>query len=231
MLASTLAPPAPAEQRFCGSVCTPWGTVEELRTSESVSFRSKLVNGPDADKCAEFFLEQGFLFVDNILTGDALASAQAAYRSVLEPEKRAWADAVQAGEAASPGGSNTAAGRYNAQYFDLPHILEQDDCFLDIVTHPRIISILERVVGPEVQVLNVQCRNYPSQGLDVAKEYGAYSGWHNDRGYGVLFNNARALHVVVIFTFFDVAVDGGCTAVVPKSHLMYAHSSLLCRRR
>ena len=226
VLASTLSPSV--EDGPCAAVPTPWGTVGALRTSDDVDFRSKLSDGPDADTCAEFFLDQGFLLVDNILTGDALATAQAAYRAALEPERRAWAAAVQAGEAASPGGSNTAAGRYNAQYFDLPRILEQHDCFLDIIAHPRIISVLERVVGPDVQVLNVQCRNYPPQDLKIAQTHGAYSGWHNDRGYGVLFNNAKTLHVVVIFTFFDVAVDGGCTAVVPESHRMCAHTSVLC---
>ena len=195
-----------------------------MATSTDVNFRSRPVGGPDADTCAEFFLEQGFLFVDDLLAGDALATAQSAYKAALEPERRLWAAAVQAGEAAGPGGSNTAPGRYNTGYFDLPRILEHHNCFLDIVTHPRIVSVLERVVGPEVQVLNVQCRNYPSQDLDVAQKHGAYSSWHNDRGYGVLFDNARSLHVVVIFTFFDVGVDGGCTAVVPKSHLMCAHS-------
>lgn len=208
-------------------VSTPWGAVEELTTSDEIAFRSTLGDGPDADRCAEFFLEQGFLFVDDLLAGDALATAQSAYKAALEPERSSWVDAVQAGEAAGPGGSNTAPGRYNTGYFDLPRILEQHSCFLDIVTHPRIVSVLERVVGPEVQVLNVQCRNYPSQNLEVAQEYGAYSGWHNDRGYGVLFDNARSLHVVVIFTFFDVGVDGGCTAVVPQSHLMCARSPLL----
>lgn len=222
-LASTLGASRSAKRRPCAAVSTPWGDVEDLATSNEVYFRSTLGGGPDADRCAEFFLEQGFLFVDDLLTGDALSIAQSAYKAALEPERRLWADAVQAGEAAGPGGSNTAPGRYNTGYFDLPRILEQHSCFLDIVTHPRIVSVLERVVGPEVQVLNVQCRNYPSQDLVVAQEHGAYSSWHNDRGYGVLFDNARSLHVVVIFTFFDVGVDGGCTAVVPKSHLMCAH--------
>jgi ectoine hydroxylase-related dioxygenase (phytanoyl-CoA dioxygenase family) len=209
-------------------VSTPWGPAPDaLRTSEDVEFRSQASDGPDADSCAARFLEEGYLFVDDILAGDALAEAQSAYRAALEPERLAWADAVAAGEAAGPDGSNTAPGRYNSQYFDLPRIVEQHGCFLDIVTHPRLVSVLERVVGPDVQILNVQCRNYPAQELEVAEAHGAYSGWHNDRGYGVLFENARTLHVVVIFTFFDVDVDGGCTAVVPGSHLMYDKSPLL----
>lgn len=166
----------------CAAIATPWGTVDGLRTSDDVRFRSKVEDSPDADTCAEFFLEQGFLFVDNLLAGDALAAAQSAYSAALEPERRLWADAVESGQSAGPGGSNTAAGRYNAQYFDLPRILEQHECFLDIVSHPRIISVLERVVGPDVQILNVQCRNYPSQDLKVVQAHGGYSGWHNDRG-------------------------------------------------
>ena len=94
---------------------------------------------------------------------------------------------LQAADAAADpsfGASNTAAGAYNARYFDLPRIVEQHPAFLSIVTHPRIVSVLQQAIAEDVQILNIQCRSFPAQSLDDAKENGSYSLWHNDRGYG-----------------------------------------------
>ena len=111
------------------------------------------VDDGDAQSNAQFFLENGFLFVDNVLAGVELAAAQSAYTRSMEPEREAWAAALASNAAANPSASNTAAGAYNSRYFDLPRIVEQDKSFLDIVTHPRIISVLQHAIGEDVQVL------------------------------------------------------------------------------
>ena len=206
-LRTSTPPPAPTA---AAATPTPWGDAGIL-TADDVAFRS--TGAEDAEACASHLLEKGFLIVDNILTGAALAEAQAQYMAAMQQERALWAAAGEAGEHAGQRAGNTAEGRYSPRYFDMPRIVEQADCFLEIVTHPRIVSVLELAIGPEVQVINIQCRCYPQQTAEDAA--GGYSGWHNDRGYGVYHDNQRVLHVVAIFNFFDVEVDGGCTAVVP----------------
>ena len=58
-------------------------------------------------------------------------------------------------------------------YFDVPRVVERDQSFLDIVAHPRVTSVLDKVIGPDLQLLNIQCRNYPAQSAKKAAESGA----------------------------------------------------------
>ena len=211
------------------------GAADDVAKASSLaagSCRSLREGGASDEECAAHILEHGFLLVDDMLVGNELAAAQAAYTRLMEPARVQWLAAREQGlQKGDEFEGQVIVNPPSDGYFDIPRVVEHDDCFLDIVAHPRITGVLDKVIGPELQLLNIQCRSYPAQDPEIAAAQGGYAGWHNDRGYGVLFNNSRALHVVVMFYFWDTGVDDGCTSVVPDSHLIDDKSDLLASQQ
>lgn len=129
--------------------------------------------GVDAQEA--FFLENGFIVVDNVLGPEQLARAQAAWASVQPRAQAKW----------------EAQGRPEG-YFDIPSLLELDDAFIDMVDSPALVPLMARVTGFE-DALNT--RNPISVGgatgcTRVGKMSGrvvpshadssSYTWWHND---------------------------------------------------
>ena len=214
------------------------GNVSEIRIPTASSLAgpasccSMREGGPSQEACAQHLLEHGFLLVDDILVGDELSTAQSALNLHMEPAREKWMAALARG--VQPGDElegQIVVSPPSDGYFDIPRVVEQEQSFMDIVAHARITSILDKVIGQDLQLLNIQCRNYPAQSADKAAETGGYAGWHTDRAYGVVHNNQHALHVVVMFYFFDVGLHDGATALVPDSHLVYDKSELLASQK
>jgi hypothetical protein len=88
------------------------------------------------DAQLEFFLQNGFCILHNVLTAEQLPRAQAAWVAAEEQAEAAWREAGSAGE-----GQNTAT------YFDIPNLLALDDVFIDMVDSPALVPLLSRVTG------------------------------------------------------------------------------------
>jgi ectoine hydroxylase-related dioxygenase (phytanoyl-CoA dioxygenase family) len=98
-------------------------------------------------------------------------------------------------------------------FFDIPHILDEDDVFVDVVDVPTVFPILLQVLGGDIQLLQTQARIFPPGMTFTAP-------WHSDL---VLMNGIDLAHstnfmVKVHYYLEDLAPDQGCLAFIPGSH-------------
>ena len=65
-------------------------------------------------------------------------------------------------------------------WYDIPleelfaETVEGDPVMLDIIDPPRLVPVLEQVIGPEVQLVGIQPRTVPPE------ENLGYTTWHRD---------------------------------------------------
>ncbi|MDP6037257.1 MAG: phytanoyl-CoA dioxygenase family protein, partial [Candidatus Latescibacteria bacterium] len=91
----------------------------------------------------------------------------------------------------------------------IPNVLELDDIYLDLMSYPSTFPIMEKVIGPDIQLIGIQARTYPP-----APE--AYIRWHRDCPP---FDHPQyALKSKLFYYLFDVEENGGCTSFVPDTH-------------
>src|SRR4051794_3660073 len=82
---------------------------------------------------------QGFLHLPGVIPGDLVARVRSAFDRATEETEQQWRDEV-------------ANGRASAAYYDIPHILDRGDCFVDLVDLAPLMPILLEVVGPDLQL-------------------------------------------------------------------------------
>ena len=189
-----------------------------------------------------FMDEHGFLVVP-LYAGDALARLQASWRRVQEPAVREWAAAKRQGVgikghgfANSPLGSTqefcergtpvTFRGRLLARrWMDIPAQdffaescdAQGDDILLGLVDHPLLVPVLRAYLGDEVQLAGVSPRTYPSHPDD--DDEGSCTFWHRDGSKPDGYTEPTDAHDLKVFVnLADIPADGGCTAVVPRTH-------------
>jgi ectoine hydroxylase-related dioxygenase (phytanoyl-CoA dioxygenase family) len=149
------------------------------------------------------FRENGFLIIEDALAADQLSRVQAAYERVIAPFVDEW-------EASAATGGH-----------DVPRALEKEEALLELIENPRVVPLLSQVVGEDVQIRQVQTRYIPgNQPRDATV---GYTGWHRDKPN---YHNAatqQSLWLKVFYYFYDVAEDGGPTAIVPRTHTSSLH--------
>ena len=99
----------------------------------------------------DFFLENGFLCVKDVLDEAALARARPAYEAAMEPHKQVFlAECARGAGIGSEGGLRWDTGSdhyrtfYNGSFTDL---MSKDTVFLDLVDSPKLLPILSLLVG------------------------------------------------------------------------------------
>ena len=151
---------------------------------------------------------QGFLHLPGALDPEATSKLRAAFDSAAEKYSDRW----------KPG---TAAQGDTPKFFDLPHILDEDDVFVDLVDIPSVFSVLLGIVGGDIQLLQVQARLFPPGRTFTAP-------WHSDLAAinGIDLSNSLNFQVKVHYYPYDLAAGQGCLAFIPGSHRYppgYAH--------
>jgi hypothetical protein len=102
--------------------------------------------------------------------------------------------------------------KHAAGYFDIPRFVEFDDSMLHLLDNPKVLPVLEKVMGGRVQVKQIQGRTVPAEAAD------RYTHWHRDSGAEIA-THPQTSPSIKVFTFpFAVPAGGGCAAVVPGSH-------------
>ena len=88
--------------------------------------------------------------------------------------------------------------------------LELDPLFRELVNHPTIARIANRVIGPEVVIYRALIMSKLAQG-------GTKLPWHQDGGkfWGI----DREPNLQVWTALDDAPIESGCVEVFPKSHL------------
>ena len=176
---------------------------------------------PDSvDEQRAFFLQHGFIFLRNILPPDKLKRAQAAWTRAQARAEGQW----QARKAAGALDASTSL------YYDVPNLLSEDDCFIDMIDSPALVPLMSHITGSP-QALD------PSSSIKAAgytgcmrvggmagrvipssiNTHGPYS-WHNDQPLPDDNHNPNYRSVKVFVGVFDLPKNGGATAVVPGTH-------------
>jgi len=93
----------------------------------------------------------------------------------------------------------------------------------DMITHPRLLDIVEQLIGPEILSNPIQhVRIKPPEALLNQKFQSkntmfSATEWHQDQGVATtLVDNTEML--TVWFPVFDATIENGCLCVVPESH-------------
>ena len=171
----------------------------------------------------ETYKRDGFIIIEDVLRGDELSRAQAAFDRAQAVTRLDWEAGRAKGRGVSENGEYYASGTFHGRkYFDIYplHLLEQDDACVEMIAHPRLFPFLSASVGEDVQTATIQVRVLEPQTAQDAQQEGGYVNWHrdhsNDEAWRFL---GRPLNTKVLVYLTDVGPDDGCTACVPGSHL------------
>jgi phytanoyl-CoA hydroxylase len=95
---------------------------------------------------------------------------------------------------------------------NLRNLLNQDDCFIDLVDHPAYLPIVRAIVGDDIQL------RYINGGL-VKPQSDSGSGWHCDLSQLKGVYLPEAIIMTKLFVYLEpVPENGACLACVPGSH-------------
>ena len=192
--------------------------------------------GVDA-KVAQFE-EHGFVCLPNVLTGETLARAQAAWERCEAPAREAWLVARECNfgiDAPASGGGQTFGFTTDGSPpitrktygLDQPYgrtgtissFLDMDMAFLDLIHcdqsdspgSDEVWRVAARVLGLEdsdVRCTHIGPRTFPSD-----SDGAGYTYWHRD-------GKRRSPQLKMFLYLSDVSATGGPLAVVPGSHAL-----------
>ncbi len=142
----------------------------------------------------------GFLAIENFLTVQEIQKYNTGLDHVIELWK-------------SRGCPNTVYGKLD-NVEQVCGIIEYDDMFLELLEHPRMMSVMRDVYGDSfVMIDNDGFLKHPGQK--------AHTSWHRDTGVTFHNDEKRTPFMVKVFYFLaDVPYDGGCLSFLPGSHNM-----------
>jgi len=141
------------------------------------------------------FETHGFCHVRNAIPPAPLAAARLAFdstRARLEPPRNAHSASA---------------------YFDIPHILDCGEPFIDLVDLPQLFPLLVELVGQDIQLNHTMARLfYPGPTFT--------SPFHSDltKVLGISHENTPTFLVKVHYYLEDLGADQGCLAFIPGSH-------------
>src|SRR3954471_13584870 len=152
-----------------------------------------------ADKAVEDVTLIGFTIVGNVLTDSQLQSI------------RTKLDAIYERQTAEVGGEENLHQINDAFTVRCP--LAYDDDFLDVATQPRVLSIVQKLLGDYFTLmLQNGILNFPAKGTQ--QNAGA---WHRDLNYQH-FTSSRPLSISALFCIEPFSSETGGTQVLPASH-------------
>lgn len=142
-----------------------------------------------------FFEANGYLVVEDALTREQLAAIR---READEAEARWRAD-------------ETLPGVRRHDLEQVLGIMEYGPALADLLEHPRILSIVRELLGPDVRMLDHDYFITPP-GATVSH------AWHFDLDFPGVDHLRSRLMVKAFYVLEDIPPDGGATLVLPGSH-------------
>ena len=186
----------------------------------------------------DFFGENGYLVIENVIDDETIAAITAEYSALLD---QIGAEKMASGELPV----NFAELPFNEKYLEL---LNSEDNFFDkiditlplanefpadatmhagpavfdLLTHPKLLDVVESVIGPEIYSNPVQHVRIkpPRKALPELAGKNSYVGtttWHQD--HGALLDEANDTQVVTTWVAItDAPEEMGCLICIPGSH-------------
>ena len=176
---------------------------------------------PLTDEQRLFFDTQGYLVLEDVLEGDGLTRVQEEFYRVEDETKGEWKQAVEEDLDFKPYGIGPTA------HVVYP-IITHGDVFLDLLEHPRTISIAESFMGPDIQMID-NALHVKFAGTK------AHTAWHKDakawfyplekwggedrkRWEQIRACETPFLKIKIFFFVEDVDEETAPFSVVPGSH-------------
>jgi len=185
-----------------------------------------------ADQIAHFETD-GFLVVENVLDDDILDPVLAEYSVLLDRLYDGWhaEGLVPAPQGLDYYGKLLAAYRAGCDWFQPMDISLPGDricadtpmhfgpAVFDMVTAPRLLDMVEDLIGPEITGNPIQHVRIKPPATDLqAGEVRAHitaTDWHQDRA--VALEEADATRMITVWlAVTDATVENGCLQVIPK---------------
>ena len=143
---------------------------------------------------------QGFLHLPGALDSQILGRFKSAFDAAAQKHSSHWK---------SVDGVNGAAPKF----FDIPHILDEDDVFTDLLDAPAVFPVLLEILGGDIQLHQTMARIFPP-GETLTGD------WHTDlEGMnGIDLGHSLNFMLKVHYYPEDLAPDQGCLAFIPGSH-------------
>ena len=185
-----------------------------LGAADGVDVPRSFFRNASLDETAVFFRRNGYWIFEDAVTGQWLERLQHKFMEAAAPARELWEAALADGQAVAPSDIPDLRGQliHAPGYFDIPRFVEYDDSMLRLLDNPKIMPVLEKVMGGKVQVKQIQGRTVP---VAASKNY---TKWHRDSA-AEISTHPQFSPSIKVFTFpFDVPIDGGVAAVVPGSH-------------
>jgi len=156
----------------------------------------------------------GYVLLEKILSEDEVERMKAAlYRMKVDPNLEARRVYVH---------------RHGDHHTLFGHLVEYDPALLDYAVHPKLIPLVEEVVGGAVRLEESEAiinRRRPDADPDALRRRRTHpTGFHTGtrHGWGTYFeeNRFHSLFCKCLAYLTDVGPDDGGTAVIPGSHRM-----------
>ena len=188
----------------------------------------------------ENFEREGYLVLPDVLDETDLDPVREEYEAVLD---RAAIELNGMGELSSTYSDLPFEDRYTAMITECPGVfyylgislpldyetldphwirLHAGPAFFGLATNPKILDVVESVIGPEIALNPVQqTRMKPPQRL-LPSELAGYSNvgattWHQD--FGAVMDEAIETELLTVWiAVTDATEEMGCLAVMPRSH-------------
>jgi len=150
----------------------------------------------------EQFREEGYLLIENALAPFGLDRVRSAFEAVQRQTEPEWRAMVESGAIKGGYGNGPDAHTMGNAY-------EYDSIFLDIADNPITKPILETVIGPNLQSMEIVAHCHHGHTA-------AHTGWHRD--WPPYRHPEYILKAKAFYFLDDQTEDMGCFTIVPGSH-------------
>ncbi|WP_299088686.1 phytanoyl-CoA dioxygenase family protein [uncultured Metabacillus sp.] len=155
-------------------------------------------------KDAEFYKENGYLLVKGVFSKDEVEQMKNAVEQIIQCAANAKLDRNHAwqGDYIPPNELKRLVlkGFHDVHYHDAS--------FTKAISHPNMVAILQKLIGPNVQL-------HHSKMLVKPPEKGAAFPMHQDHPY---FPHDNHTMLAASVHLDDADLENGCLRVIPKSH-------------
>jgi len=155
----------------------------------------------DLDRLAQEFVDQGYCLVEGVLDPDEVAALRRVTDRVV-----ASAAGLAAEDAVFDLEDSHTPEAPRVRRIKKPHAV--DPLYAAMARHPRIVALLNRVIGPDVRL-------HHSKVNMKSPRYGAPLEWHQDWAFIPHSNMTMAIAALLLD---DVDADNGPVLFVPGSH-------------
>ncbi len=156
----------------------------------------------------------GYVVIENTLTENEVGTL----REALQKLKR---DLVATGEPTRAVVRNARASAHKPHHIHLSHVMESDPAILDYLAHPRLVAMVEEVVGGSVRIEESEAiinSRDPNADPDAPLRYGFHAGTRPQ--YGTYTENGlyHCNFVKTLTNLTDLGPDDGGTVCIAGSH-------------